>query len=196
MGTDKALLAWPPVSAGQADTRSTFLSAAIERLSPYVDMVIVVAGDNTANLAPVVYATGGVLITNPDPARGQFSSLQCGLREVLNRGRDAAMVTLVNRPPVEAATVEQLRTAFEEAVEHRQWAVAPEYQGQHGHPILAARELIEAFLRAPDSTTTREIMDAHPDKIEYVAVDDPFVTENVDTPEQYSALSWKKPQSN
>jgi len=69
----------------------TFLSAAIESLTPFTDMVIVVAGRNQANLAPIVYASGASLVVNPDPSRGQFSSLQTGLQEVLNRGRDARL---------------------------------------------------------------------------------------------------------
>ncbi len=54
-------------------------------------------------------------MVNPDPGRGQFSSLQIGLHEVLNHGRDAAMVTLVDRPPVSPATIQILRDAFEAA---------------------------------------------------------------------------------
>ncbi len=107
MGKDKALLPWPPPLPGQTPP-GTFLSAAIESLTPFTDMVIVVAGRNQANLAPIVYASGASLVVNPDPSRGQFSSLQTGLQEVLNRGRDAAVVTLVDRPPVAATTVAKL----------------------------------------------------------------------------------------
>ncbi len=67
-----------------------------------MDVVLVVVGKNEAALAPIVYANGASLVVNPDPERGQFSSLRVGLQEVLNRGRDAAMVTLVDRPPVRA----------------------------------------------------------------------------------------------
>src|SRR5271154_2375277 len=102
MGRDKALLPWPPESA----LGGTFLSAAIKLFFPFVDVVLVVAGKNQSAVAPVVYANGASLVVNPDPDRGQFSSLQTGLQEVRNRGRDAAMVTLVDRPPVEARTIE------------------------------------------------------------------------------------------
>ena len=106
MGRDKALLPWPPAGPGQAASTETFLSAAIRSLSPYNDMVFVVAGRNEANISPVVYSNGAFVVTNPDPSRGQFSSLQVGLREVLSRGRDAAMITLVDRPPLPTATIE------------------------------------------------------------------------------------------
>jgi len=190
MGRDKALLPWPPSAAGSATTTTeTFLSATIRLFFSHVDVVLVVAGKNEAALAPVVYANGAALAVNPDPARGQFSSVRLGLQEVLNRGRDAAMVTLVDRPPVQMKTIETLQSAFEQAITKRKWAVIPEYQGKHGHPILLGREMMEAFLKAPETSNAREVEHAHQSEIEYVPVDDPLVAANVDTPEQYAALN-------
>jgi molybdenum cofactor cytidylyltransferase len=185
MGRDKALLPWPPDSA----LGETFLSGAIKLFFPYVDVVLVVAGKNEAALAPIVYANGASLVVNPDPAQGQFSSLRAGLREVRNRGRDSAMITLVDRPPVRAATIALLQAAFERAVAHRKWAVVPQYEGRHGHPILVANKMLEAFIEAPETSNARAVEHAHQTDIEYVLVDDPLVAVNVDTPEQYAALN-------
>ena len=188
MGRDKALLPWPPSGTGSLPG-DTFLSAAIRLFAPYVDVVLVVAGRNEHNLAPIVYAHGASLIVNPDPDRGQFSSLKAGLQEVLSRGRDAAMITLVDRPPVRPETIQALEVAFDQALHCRKWAVIPEYQGKHGHPILAGREMIEAFLRAPDTSNAREVEHASQAVIEYLPVGDQLVTVNIDTPEDYAALS-------
>jgi molybdenum cofactor cytidylyltransferase len=187
MGRDKALLSWPPPSAGQSLSNDTFLSAAIRSLSPATDFVVVVVGKNEAALAPIIYAHGASLVINPDPSRGQFSSLQVGLREVLNHGRDAAMVTLVDRPAVSAATIQILREAFENA-DQNTWAIVPEFSGGHGHPYLVGREMIEAFLRVPATSTARDIEHAHQAHIQYVHVDDPLVALNVNTPEDYAGL--------
>jgi molybdenum cofactor cytidylyltransferase len=187
MGTDKALLPWPPSTPGQAASKETFLSAAIRSLSQAADFVIVVAGKNEVALAPVVYSHGASMVVNPDPARGQFSSLQAGLREVLSRGRDAAMITLVDRPPASAATVRKLRDAFE-ASGRNIWAVVPEYSGRHGHPFICGREMIEAFLQAPPASTARDVEHRHQAHIEYVPVDDPLVAVNVNTPDDYASL--------
>jgi molybdenum cofactor cytidylyltransferase len=188
MRTDKALLPWPPAAAGSPPTGQTFLSAAIQALEPFSEKVIVVAGRNETALAPAVYANGASLVTNPEPDRGQFSSLQVGLQQVLSHGRDAAMVTLVDRPPVNAATLKALCSAFTEAPSGV-WAVVPEYNGKHGHPFLVAREMIEAFLKAPPNATAQDIEHQNLPHVAYVAVDDPLVTLNVDTPEEYAALS-------
>ena len=189
MGTDKALLPWPPQVAGQPPSKDTFLSAAIRSLLS-TDFVTVVAGKNEVSLAPIVYANGASIVINPDPSRGQFSSLQVGLHEVLNRGRDTAVITLVDRPPVSAATVQLLREAFESAPQNI-WAVVPEFSGKHGHPFLAGRELIEAFLHAPPTAAARDIEHRYQDHIQYVTVTDPFVALNINTPEDYAGLLAK-----
>jgi molybdenum cofactor cytidylyltransferase len=192
MGSDKALLPWPPVSPGQVASK-TFLSAAIDSLALVSDSVIVVAGKNRESLAPIVYANGASLAINHDPDRGQFSSLQTGLQQVLNRGRDAAIVTLVDRPPVNTTTIERLHAAFGSAIARWKWAAVPEYNGKHGHPIFLAREMIEAFLKAPATASARDVQHENREHIVYVEVDDPLVTVNVNTPEEYSALQRAVP---
>ena len=191
MGRDKALLAWPPGPA----SRSTFLSATIELLQAPSDLVIVVAGKNTDSLQTIVDAAAGYLVENRHPERGQFSSLQVGLQEVLNRGRDAAIVALVDRPPAQPRTLARLCEAFSDAYESGKWAVVPEHGGRHGHPILIGREMIEAFLRAPATSTAREVEHSLEQRILYVPVDDPNVVANVDTPEDYERLAQARVQT-
>src|SRR5580698_8602765 len=188
MGTDKALLPWPPVAPGNPPGGQTFLSAAILSLLPFNELVIVVVGKNEPNVAAVVYSNGASLVRNPATERGQFSSLQVGLQEVLNLGRDAAMVTLVDRPPVNASTLQALCEAFMSRPEGI-WAAVPEFDRKHGHPFLIAREMIEVFLKAAPTATARELEHQNQQHISYVRVDDPAVTLNVDTPEDYLALS-------
>src|ERR1035437_9275193 len=190
MGTDKALLPWPPQAAGQPPSKDTFLSAAIRSLTLATDFILVVAGKNEATIAPIAYGNGASVVTNPNPSRGQFSSLQVGLHEVLNRGRDAAVITLVDRPPVSSATVQLLRDAFESAPQNI-WAVVPELSGKHGHPYLVGRELIEVFLQAPPTANARDVEHRYQDRIQYVAVSDPFAALNINTPEDYAALLTK-----
>lgn len=191
MGRDKALLPWPPVGEG-TPAANTFLGATIDLLQSYSELVIVVAGKNAVAIAPVIYAHAAFLTVNRDPERGQFSSLQVGLQEVLTQGRDAALIALVDRPPVLPATVQHLRNAFFDAASDI-WAVVPEVtrsgQTVHGHPICIGREMMEAFLHAPATSTAREIERQYQRHIHYVPVDDPRVGVNIDTPEDYAGLA-------
>jgi CTP:molybdopterin cytidylyltransferase MocA len=186
MGRDKALLPWPPAASGNDD--QTFLSSWIRELGPFNDMVIVVAGQNYENLAPVAFGNGAFIVRNPHPEKGQFSSLRVGLQDVLNRGRDAAMITLVDRPPVSAATLQTLQSAFAAAIVREKWAVVPSFRDKHGHPVIAGREMIEAFLKAPADAAARDIEHQHEGKIEYVPVEDWAIAVNVNTPEDYANL--------
>jgi molybdenum cofactor cytidylyltransferase len=178
MGRDKALLPW---------RGGTFLSAAIRMLQPVTELVIVVAGANADSLAPITDAYAAFVAVNPDPQQGQFSSLRVGLQDVLNRGRDAAIVTLVDRPAAAPETIEQIKAAFV-AADDSIWAVVPEREGKHGHPIVIGREMIEAFLRAPAGSNAREVEHANQNHILYLPVSDPLVGANVDTPEDFERL--------
>ena len=186
MGRDKALLPWPPDKSGQPRD-GTFLSAAINTLERHSELVLVVVGKNADNLAPLVYSSSASLVVNPAPERGQFSSMQIGLKAVLNHGRDTAILTLVDRPPARDATIEKLKTAFVLSPSST-WMVVPQYGDKHGHPVIIGREMIEVFLRAPVTSTAREIEHANQNHIEYVTVDDPHVIMNVDTPDDYARL--------
>jgi CTP:molybdopterin cytidylyltransferase MocA len=114
------------------------------------------------------------------------------MQEVLNRGRDAALIALIDHPPVLPITVQKLRDSFLEPGRDL-WAVIPEVsrggQAVHGHPILVRREMIEAFLRAPADATAREIEHQYQQHIQYLLVEDARIAADIDTPEDYERLS-------
>lgn len=177
MGRDKALLPWRGM---------TFLESAIQALTD-TELIVVVAGANAESLTPLVNATGAYLVRNPHPEQGQFSSLRIGLREVLQRGRDSAVLTLVDRPAPDRKTVALLKQAFLDSPRNI-WAVVPQFDGRHGHPVVVGREMIEAFLSAAADSTARDVEHAHQEHIRYLDVADPLVVWNVDTPEDYERI--------
>jgi molybdenum cofactor cytidylyltransferase len=194
MGTEKALLPWPPSAPdATAPPAQTLLSAAILALQPHARAVIVVAGKNSARIAPTIDACGALMAHNPAPERGQFSSLQIGLREILARGCDAAIITPVDCPPLSTASLALLCTSFQQAIARGDWAVAPDNNGMHGHPLLAARDLIDAFLAAPVTSNAREVLHAHAERIEYIPVPDSLAGTGLNTPQDYAALAAKTP---
>lgn len=178
MGSDKALLTWQG---------GTFLGGHIDALKPFTDFVLVVAGKNQPMLQPITDSAGAILVLNPEPERGQFSSLRIALLEVVSRGCEAALVALVDRPPVRAKTLVRLRRSFRGA-QSSVWAVVPEHDGRHGHPIIAGRKMISEFLSARPGSNAREVEYAHKEHLAYVRVDDCLAVENVDTPADYEYL--------
>lgn len=195
MGSDKALLPWPPSASGAASSAHTLLSATISAFRPLTHTIIVVAGRNSGRLAPIVEANGALLAHNPNPQRGQFSSLQIGLEELLARGGNAAMITPVDCPPLSAASLQLLCDSFDRALARGLWAVAPESHGKHGHPLLVNRRLIDAFIATPVTSTAREVLHMHADRIQYIPVPDALVKADLNTPEDYAAFAGRARQS-
>jgi len=194
MGTDKAMLPWPPPAPGGSASRHTLLSSAIIALEPYTRAVVVVAGNNADSIATMVGACGAYLVRNPDPSRGQFSSMQIGLNAVLDHNCDSAMITPVDCPPLARASLALLNESFQRALDCDLWAVAPENHGKHGHPLLIGHEFIQLFLKAPATGNAREILRQHGERIEYVAVPDDLSHADIDTPEEYAAQAANPPQ--
>jgi CTP:molybdopterin cytidylyltransferase MocA len=117
--------------------------------------------------------------------------MQNGLRDVLNRGRDAAIVALVDRPPVVPGTIRELKHALLSSSPEL-WAVVPEIRRgeevSHGHPMAVGRDMIEAFLRSPAESNARDVERQHQQHIRYLSVDDARVAMNIDTQEDYERL--------
>ena len=190
MGADKAMLPWPPPLPGATDSPPhTLLSAALLAFNHFTRFNVVVAGKNADAIATVVGACGAYLVRNPAPENGQFSSLQIGLRDLLDRGCNAAIVTPVDCPPLSPSSLERLYNAFLGALTAGFWAVAPEHDGKHGHPLLANRDLIDAFLKADITSNAREVLHAHVSRVGYVPVPEPLAKAGLNTPEDYAAVA-------
>lgn len=193
MGREKALLPWPPAATGSpAVSQHTLLTASVAALKPFAESVIIVAGENFDKLAPLAAANGALLVRNPAPERGQFSSLQVGLSELVARGYDNAIITLVDSPPLSSASMQKLYGAFEHARSRGMWGVQPENNGRHGHPLFAGAVLINAFLAELVTGNARAVKHQHAQFIESVSVTDSLLTVDVNTPEQYSALAFRE----
>jgi molybdenum cofactor cytidylyltransferase len=192
MGEDKAMLPWPSPAPGAAPRPGpTLLSAAILAFEPFTRLVVVVAGSNSQAVGVTAGACGAYMVKNPNPERGQFSSLQVGLNEALSHGCDSAMITPVDCPPLSANSLERLCESFQRALAQGIWAVAPENDGKRGHPLLVSREMIAQFLDAPAIANAREVLHANAQRVAYISVPDLLEKAGLNTPEEYEATAAK-----
>jgi CTP:molybdopterin cytidylyltransferase MocA len=160
------------------------LQAHIQVLQPHTDFVLVVAGSKAIPvLEPIVDANAAFLISDPQAKPGFFSSLRIGLQQVLNRGRDAAIVALLEHPPVSTETVRLLREALERSP-RQIWAVVPEHAGRRGYPWVAGREMIGAFLAAAPEQDADSVEQLYHDHICYVTVEDPLTADGLEATEK------------
>jgi molybdenum cofactor cytidylyltransferase len=175
MGTPKALL----------DFRGeTFLDRLIRVLGSLCDPVIVALGYHADEIRAGVGRRARFVI-NPDPSRGQLSSLQTALIEVPN-GAEGFLFLPVDCPAAEPETVRSIIDAFESA--EQPLLVIPRHDGRRGHPVCARRELIAEFLALPAEGQAKEVVHRHADRTHYLDTSDMGVLADIDDPEAYRIL--------
>jgi CTP:molybdopterin cytidylyltransferase MocA len=172
MGRPKALLEY----GGE-----TFLDRQIALYASLGARVVCVLGHEAERIARALRRAGdALLVLNPAPAAGQFSSLQCGLR-ALCPGADAFFFTPVDSPGVRRETAEALLAAFRTGGADF-WQ--PSVRGAHGHPVLARQEMAAAFLALPPEASARDLI--RRSRRGFVDVDDELAVLDIDTPEDYA----------
>jgi CTP:molybdopterin cytidylyltransferase MocA len=177
MGRDKGLL---PVPGG-----GTFLSRLARSVleGGCTEVVAVVGAAEPAIRSAVERERLPVrLVRNPDPSRGQLSSLHEAIDDLAPRAPRAIVMAPVDLPLVASSTVRAVIAAWTASGAP---VVRPSWRGRHGHPVLFdARVLAE--LRAADlSVGARAVVRAHAAESIDVEVDDPGAFQDIDTPEDY-----------
>jgi len=180
MGRPKALLQCGP--GGE-----TFVIRLIRALveAGIRDVVIVSRPHDAALAAAVAEEPAATLIENPDPDRGQLSSLQSGIAEAERRGAAGVLVIPVDIPMVQAATIARAATVFKASVAP---IVRVTHQGRHGHPVLFAAHLFDELRRADPAVGAKAVLASHAADLLNLEVDDPGVLRDVDEPADYRAL--------
>src|SRR6266540_1240668 len=169
MGTPKALLDF----RGQP-----FVVRVLEALEA-LDLKprVVVLGIDAPRIRPVVAAHDCLVLENPDVASGPIGSL-----------RPSGLVAWpVDLPHVRITTIERLLEAYRRSGAP---AVVPAFADRRGHPVIWGRALFEELetSEAASRHGARAVLSAHEPELVVVAVDDPAVIDDLNTPEDYERL--------
>jgi len=176
MGTPKALL----------DYRGeTFLDRLIRVLGGVTDPVTVVLGYHATEIRAKVRGQA-IFVINPEPERGQLSSLQTGLAALPPDAEGVAFIPM-DCPAVREETAARLSRAFR-AREPETLLVIPRCDGHRGHPVFAAKAIVEELLALPSGAQARNVIHRHIACTQYVDVDDPGILTDVDDPAAYHRL--------
>lgn len=167
MGRPKALL---PIG------EQTFLGRLIGIYSGQCELVIVVLG-HQADVIRAGVVADVMWVRNPEPERGQFSSLQTGLR-TLPAGIDC-LFQPIDYPAVSASTVELLAATSGELV-------IPRYQGERGHPVRLSPLIITELLALAPTAQARDVIRSHYPGATFLDVPDAGVVTDIDTPEDFA----------
>jgi molybdenum cofactor cytidylyltransferase len=144
--------------------------------------VKIVLGPNAEQIQLRFPDLAGKWIVNPDYERGQIFSIQCGLRGVMQDSHDGVMLLLIDHPLVDRQLINQLIDSFKET--HRP-IILPSYGHRRGHPVLFSKALFEELLSASLDQGASAVVRRHENEIFHVAVGNPGVLVDIDTPEDY-----------
>lgn len=172
MGFPKALLPYGS---------ETFLDTLIGLFSTRCYPVIVVLGAGAETIRARA-ARPATFVVNANYARGMTTSLQCGLQAV-PPDTEGVLFTLVDHPSVTPATVDALLAAPRPLVR------VPRFGEDRGHPIWFSRDLIPEFLAIPDGGAANTVVRGHAAETEFLDLDDPGITADIDDPEAYRNLT-------
>jgi molybdenum cofactor cytidylyltransferase len=180
MGAPKAALRLGPEGP-------TFAASVVRTLfAAGIDRVVVVAGAHAEAVRASVPSLPGVsVLDHPGWESGQLSSLVAALDVVDQPDVDAILVTLVDVPLVRPDTVRVVLDAWRRT---RAAVVRPAIGDLHGHPVIFDRATFADLRAAPVAVGAKAVILAWQAQVLNVAVDDPGVLRDVDTPADYAAL--------
>jgi len=148
---------------------------------------VVVVGPDAFRIREAVSGHPCLIVENPDVEAGPVGSIRCALASLETIHPPAILVWQVDLPHVHVSTVESLIEAY-----RRKGAAItlPTFAGRRGHPVIWDQRLFPEIRTSEAATRegARAILHAHPDEIAEVPVDDPAVTDYINTPADYERL--------
>lgn len=168
----------------------TFLAHTTESMLQAVNRLVIVLGAHAQRVRPAVPSDKRIVVTeNPHYSRGQLSSLKAGLM-VLPDDTQAVLVHLADHPTVAAETFRRVVSEYHET---GKGIVIARYHGRRGHPVLFDRALFHELRLAPENEGARAVVNADPQRIAYVDVDDSGVVLDLDTREDLANAGLPRP---
>ncbi len=179
MGQAKVLLEWMP--------NTTILEHIIDQLqkSQVVDPIIVITGAYGLYVTKIAQRAGAVTVHNPDyTTYDMLSSLKAGLRHLQEHQTiQGALVVLGDQPQIEITTIQSVVQAYWDG---KGTIVAPQFDGQRGHPILFDMAHWDAICHLPDDAAPRALFAASPQAVFRVEIGSDSILRDIDTPSDYA----------
>lgn len=169
---------------------SSVIGQTVQRMAAAVDeMVCVVRADDVA-LQQHLHQLQIPWLAIADADEGMSRSLQAGIRHFPNA--DAWLIALGDMPWVETETVRQLCQRWQEEQGETAapgWIAVPvvctdgTQEWQRGNPVLFGRQWGPALAALTGDVGGKSLLQGHPARVLLVAVTDPNILRDIDTPE-------------
>jgi CTP:molybdopterin cytidylyltransferase MocA len=151
-----------------------------------ISEIVVVVGHRGDELRQALKHEKGVSFAFNEDAESEMGvSIARGVEALGDAGAGAVFIALVDQPAVPSSAIRQLLDA---RLRTGARLLIPEWEGRGGHPVLLDLAFREELLRLDARRGLRALFDAHREEVLRVPVETPFVTRDMDTWEDYSAL--------
>jgi molybdenum cofactor cytidylyltransferase len=144
---------------------------------------IVVLGKNAQEIQSRIGKRQIDILINPDPERGQLSSIQLALSS-LRPECMGAVIWPVDQPLVSVSLVDNLTRKF---LDSSSLIAYPMYGETRGHPAIFHRDLFQEFMEAPLDEGPKRIISSHLEDTVFLPTDEPGTVYDFDTPSDYEA---------
>ena len=153
-----------------------------------IDRIVVVASPGALPIQDWVRRSGLILSINPDPERGMLSSIQEGLAAIGGAPgwREPLLISPADLPALQAETIRATLSALEATGSALAW---PTYRGKNGHPLGIAPEAVADIPTLDPAVGLKQLRERFVGRTFHIAVDDAGAVSDVDTAEEYEALS-------
>ncbi len=152
-----------------------------------VDHVLVIAAPSSepgaADLLQIGRAAGAEVLVADHPTPDMRSTVELGL-ERLSRGTPPDLVVLspADAPGLSSQAVARL---LEESARQPARILVPVVLGKRGHPLLLPWPIARQIPELPKNVGVNALLRQHDSQIHEVALTDPGLLEDLDTPEDY-----------
>jgi len=150
--------------------------AAARNLAAALARVVAVVRPGAPELERALRAAGADVTVCPNAAEGMGVTLAHAVRAA--GGADGWVVALADMPFVDPESIRRVAAAVAGGAA----IAAPDYRGERGHPVGFAGAYRAALERLTGDAGAREIVKADAGALVRVAVDDPGVVRDIDTP--------------
>jgi molybdenum cofactor cytidylyltransferase len=146
--------------------------------------VIVVTGHEAEAVRAALAGLDVRFVHNPDFAGGMSTSLRAGIAAAGTA--DAALICLGDMPRLEAEHLDDVIGAFRSGDPDE--IVVPTHERKRGNPVLWPRRYFAEIAELSGDVGARALIDRHADRVRLIAIDDPAILVDVDTPAALAEL--------
>jgi molybdenum cofactor cytidylyltransferase len=146
---------------------------------------VIILGRAAPVIQPILREWTANIQINPDPDRGQLSSIQLALEHIAPEF-DAGMIWPVDQPAISEDLVRRLAQLF---VSSGALIACPTCNERRGHPAIFHRSLFQEFMDMPLLEGPKKILVRHRQETSILPTEESGAIEDIDTPDDYQALT-------